>query len=249
MTFIVADTPDAPTSAPTSDLTETTGSQIKVDYAALLASENGGADISSYELQMYNKETGAWESLTGGLDDPSLSNSYTVTEGLKIGETYEFRYRAYNVNGAGDFSDIGYLVAAEEPSQPYAPEYVESDDTSVTLSFRPPASDGGSIITKYILEYSEFTTLNWQPITSYTDNSMSHKVTTLTPNVKYRFRIKCENDFGTSDPSSELVVVIASLPSKPDPVTKDQSGSSKSGTVLFILVKLKDIICIDMCVL
>ena len=236
MTFIVADTPDAPTNAPASDLTETTGSQIKVDYASLLSSENGGADISSYELQMYNKETGTWECLIGGLEDPSLSNSYTVTEGLKIGETFEFRYRAYNVNGAGDFSNIGYLVAAEEPSQPFALEHVESDDTSVTLSFRPPASDGGSIVTKYILEYSEFTTLNWQPITSYTDNSMSHKVTTLTPNVKYRFRIKCENDFRTSDPSSELVVVIASLPSKPDPVTKDQSRSSKFHCSCYLLV-------------
>ena len=88
--------------------------------------------------------------------------------------TYSFKYRAFNVNGAGDFSPIGYLVAPQRPSQPSAPEYVISDDTSVTLGFRPPSSNGGSIITKYVLKYSDFATLNWEIDTTYTDNSMSH---------------------------------------------------------------------------
>ncbi len=232
VTFVVAAAPNAPSSAPTSDLTETSGSQIKVVYAALATADNGGSDITSYELQMYDFDASTWESLIGNEDDISLSNSFIVTEGITIGNTYEFRYRAFNVNGASGWSDIGYLVAAEAPSQPSAPEYASSDDTSVTLSFRPPSSDGGSIITNYILQYSEFSTLNWNTVTTYTDNSMSHTVTVssglVTAHAKYRFRIMCENAFGTSDPSNELVVAIASLPSKPNAPTKVQSGSSKT---------------------
>lgn len=61
---------------------------------------------------------------------------------------------------------------------------------------------------------------------------MSHTVTTssglVTAHEKYRFRILCKNDFGTSDPSSEVVVAIASLPSQPSAPTKDQSGSSRT---------------------
>ena len=232
VTFVVAATPNTPLNAPTSDILQTTGSQIKINYAALLLSENGGTDITSYELQMYDKITSTWNSLIGGTNDPSLSNSFIISTGLKMGETYEFRYRAFNVNGASNWSNIGYLVAAEPPSQPSAPQYVSSNDSSVTLSFRPPTSDGGSIITSYTLQYSEFAILSWNPVTTYIDNSMSHTVTVASGLViahgKYRFRIYCTNDFGVSDPSSEVVVSIASLPSQPNAVTKDQLGSSQT---------------------
>lgn len=229
---MVAATPNTPTVAPTADISESSGSQIKVIYAALLTSENGGTDITSYELQVYNMDTSSWNSLIGSTDDPSLSNHFIFSSGLILGETYEFRYRVFNINGASNWSNIGYLVAAEAPSQPSAPEYVSSNDSSVTLSFRPPSSDGGSIITSYTLQFSDFTTISWNKVTTYYDNSMSHTVTVASGLViaheKYRFRIFCTNDFGTSAPSSEIVVSIASLPTQPNAVTKDQAGSSQT---------------------
>lgn len=192
VTFVVAARPNSPTSAPTSDIAETSGSQIKVVYPALSSSETGGSAITSYELQMYDRDTSTWTSLVGNSSDLSLATSFIVTDGINKGSTYTFRYRAFNANGAGGFSDLGYLVAAERPSQPSAPEYASSDDTSVKLSFRPPSSDGGSIITRYILEFSDFTTLNWQSVTTYTDNSMAHTVTVasglVVAHAKYRFR-------------------------------------------------------------
>lgn len=236
-TFVVAATPDTPTSAPTSDTTVTTGSLIKVDYAALSTSENGGSDITSYELQIYNITTSTWISLIGTKYEPSLSNTVIVESGIEMGETYAFRYRAWNINGAGSFSDISYLVAAEAPSQPSAPEYVKSNDTSITLSFTPPSSDGGSIITNYILEYSLFETLSWNPVTTYTDNSMSHTLDVadglITSYYKYRFRISAENAYGTSDPSSELVVAVAALPSQLTAPQKDADYSTKTSMYIY----------------
>ena len=127
-------------------------------------------------------------------------------------------------------SPIGYLVAAQRPSQPSAPEYVISDDTSVTLGFRPPSSNGDSIIIKYVLEFSDFATLNWQIDTTFTDNSMNHILAVssglVTSYQKYRFRIYWENAFGTSEYSDELALAIASLPSKWAAPTKSQSSST-----------------------
>jgi len=39
------------------------------------------------------------------------------------------RYRAWNVNGAGPWSASGYVMAAQPPSRPQAPTYVESSQT------------------------------------------------------------------------------------------------------------------------
>ena len=151
--------------------------------------------------------------MVGGTSAPSLTNTYTINSWITQGVTYSFKYRAFNVNVAGDFSPIGYLVAAQRPSQPSAPEYVISDDTSVTLGFRPPSSNGGSIITKYVLKYSDFATLNWQIDTTYTDNSMSYILAVssglVTSYQKYRFRIYWENAFETSDYLDELALAIA----------------------------------------
>ncbi len=45
---------------------------------------------------------------------------------------------------------------------------------------------------------------------------------------RYRLRVKAQNLFGDSDYSEELPVAIAPLPSQPDPITKDQTLSTKT---------------------
>lgn len=71
------------------------------------------------------------------------------------------RYRAWNINGAGQWSNSGYILAANKPSRPAIPAYVESDETSVTLAFSQSDDDGGLIIQEYELQISEFSETNW----------------------------------------------------------------------------------------
>lgn len=47
-----------------------------------------------------------------GVYENSLSDTFTVNDGIEKGKTYSFRYRARNVNGAGQYSDVAYLTAA-----------------------------------------------------------------------------------------------------------------------------------------
>jgi len=74
--------------------------------------ENGGSKILSYELEIYNNTLSEWTSIVGGEGNFSLANSFTHFKGITKGKTYMFRYRAWNINGPGPWSDIAYIKAA-----------------------------------------------------------------------------------------------------------------------------------------
>lgn len=65
---------------------------------------------------------------------------------------------------------------------------------------------------------------------------MSHQLTqaadSLTPYAEYRFRFYATNDYGDSDPSAELIVSVAPLPSKPAQVTKNQVYSTTTAIMV-----------------
>jgi hypothetical protein len=141
------------------------------------------------------------------------------------GTSYEYRYRGINVNGSGGWSPIGYLTAAQSPDRPPAPEYGSSTSTSITLLFSPTLDDGGSIITKIILEMATFEASIFAEVSTYTDNLMSHVLTQaddgLVTGSKYRFRLKSQNVFGTSRQSEEIILTCNPLPSQPSSITKN----------------------------
>jgi hypothetical protein len=60
-------------------------------------------------------------------------------------------YRARNINGWGQFSNAGYLFAADNPTKPHAPTLVSVTSTTISLQFYSPLSTGGSEITSYEL--------------------------------------------------------------------------------------------------
>jgi hypothetical protein len=76
-------------------------------------------------------------------------------------------YRAWNVNGAGPWSDFGFIIAAQVPSRPGTPTYISSDSNSITLGFSPSSNNGGLIITEMILQISNFLATDWTDVTSY----------------------------------------------------------------------------------
>jgi hypothetical protein len=73
---------------------------------------------------------------------------------------------------------------------------------------------------------------NWQAVSSYDGISLTHTLSTdtdsLIANAKYRFRIRAENAYGSSEWSATTDVAVAPLPSSPLAPTKIQELSSKS---------------------
>jgi len=83
-----------------------------LDYAAFALANNGGSIILSYELSIYDTKVQAWKVSTGGQGTPNLLVSHIIKNDIKKGETYTLRYRAWNVNGPGIWSENCYILAA-----------------------------------------------------------------------------------------------------------------------------------------
>jgi hypothetical protein len=66
VTLTLAAVPDKPTGLPTVNIEGTSIDRVRVDYAEMTVALNGGAEIVSYELQIYNFTLAAWVSLVGG---------------------------------------------------------------------------------------------------------------------------------------------------------------------------------------
>ena len=231
--FVLAAVPDQPTSSPTLDLAATSTSRVGVNYASFTtAGTDGGSPVLSYELQMYDYPSSAWATVRGGKGAFTLATSHTQEEGIERGKAYMFRYRAWNINGAGEFSDVSHLVAASRPVRPPRPAYGGSTAASLTLLFRPSSDDRGQMITRMELELSPLLATSWAPVATYDGISMSHVLTIeddgLTALAKYRFRLRAVNAYGASDYSPELVLTVAPLPGAFDAVTKVQLHSSST---------------------
>lgn len=77
-----------------------------------MVAENGGSPILGYELWRDDGNNGDFINLY--TVDTMLSLSYLDMK-VEKGVIYRYKYRARNVNGWGDFSDSGYLFAANVP--------------------------------------------------------------------------------------------------------------------------------------
>jgi hypothetical protein len=237
VSHVLAAVPDMPASAPTLNLEGTSTSTIHVDYSEFTTSMNGGSDILSYELQIYDYTTSTWLSIVGHEGDFTIAASFTAqNDFIEKGRAYMFRYRAWNVNGAGEWSEVSYLVAASTPARPPTPEYGSSTDSSITLLFAPSSDDGGKIITSMELQASPHLVTSWSDLTNYDGMSMSYTVTVANDGVvafnHYRFRIRVVNEYGNSEYSEEVVLSVAPLPSKLEAVTKVQGYSSDGSTMV-----------------
>ena len=76
-----------------------------------LDTQNGGSAILSYNLQ-WNAGSGEVNVNLAGYSTAYLHSFLTVTSGVTAGALYNFRYRARNVYGWGEFSDQVTIKAA-----------------------------------------------------------------------------------------------------------------------------------------
>jgi hypothetical protein len=83
------------------------------------------------------------------------------------------------------------------------------------------------MIDHYELEYSELTVTNWQQAHEYDGQSLIFTISSLTPNLKYRFRYRAVNQYGNSLWSPTLDLVVAPLPSQPAAPLRVSSSPSR----------------------
>lgn len=114
--------------------------------------------------------------------------------------------------------------------KPAPPQHIRVEDIApdcCTLFWQPPTSDGGSPITNYIVEKLDLRQSDgkWEKVSSFVRN-LSYTVGGLIKDNRYRFRVRAETQYGTSEPCELADVVVAKyqfeVPHQPEaPTVRD----------------------------
>lgn len=159
---------------------------------------SNGTAITSY-YYYWSVSGGAWT----GVSNSSVTFS-AVKSLLTNGSTYNFYVAASNAAGFGLSSDVVTTIPRTVPGVPTSVAAAVRTFDSVTVTFNPPASNGGNAITSYIV-----TPLLGGTIAQTTVSAASSPiiVTGLTPGRAYTYRVVASNDagIGTSATSASVI--------------------------------------------
>ncbi|KAE8739414.1 hypothetical protein FOCC_FOCC015100, partial [Frankliniella occidentalis] len=164
-------------------------------------SVSGGKPVTGYYVEKRERGTGDWVRCN---NYPTPNLTYTVPD-LREGNRYEFRVVAVNEAGPGKPSKPTEPITAEhqrlvpDPPEPPKPDRITKD--SVTLSWRPPRSDGGSKIKGYIVQKKLKGEPDWTDVNDVPVPETTFKVPNLKEGDDYQFRVIAVNDVGRSEPS------------------------------------------------
>ena len=197
-------TPMSMPSAPTGVVAMSTYFSVIVEWQAPL--DTGGSPVTNYSVYRGTSPGGeTWLATVGNLlqyTDISVAN----------GQTYYYFVTAINAVGEGARS---LEVRTTVPDHPSAPLNLmaASGTANVTLTWDPPASDGGCTITNYSIyrgfwSGGETLLMTVGIVTTYLD-------TDVTNGVAYFYRVTATNAIGEGPKSNEAMAVPSTLPSPP----------------------------------
>ena len=158
--------------------------------------DDGGEDVTRYEWRQGT--SGSWMDI--GL-------TFTKTVGsLTNGTTYTFQVRAINDVRYGPHASVtGRPIATLEAPGPPRNLKAQAGDVQVTLTWDPPASNGGATITGYQWSHGPN---NW--LTNQTTTTRTVTITNLNNGTAYTFYVRAGNSEGPGDPAS-----VTSTPAEP----------------------------------
>jgi hypothetical protein len=212
--FVFADLPETPTFAPTSDLSVSSESQLRIDIQVVAG--DGGSPILSYSLEVDDGAGEEFRVLFGTISD-TLSTSFTL-KNVTRGRVYRARYRVRNAIGFSDYSPIGYLLAASKPSAPPAPIFVAATSSTISIKLGPSLDNHGSVISAYEL-WADNGDLSsaFAKLESYTGVQTTFTIdqaieTSMVSGRVYRLKYRAVNEIGAGDFSSVTSIAMADKP-------------------------------------
>ncbi|PAV56317.1 hypothetical protein WR25_15732 isoform E [Diploscapter pachys] len=168
--------------------------------------DDGGEPIECYEVEKLDVESGRW------MPCAKVHDTKAHVDGLKKGQTYQFRVKAVNKEGASDplvtEKDTKAKNPYVEPGKPGTPDVTDWDADRVNLEWTPPESDGGAPITQYVIEKKGKHGRDWQECGKVAGDQTTAEILGLKEGEEYQFRVKAVNKAGpgeASDPSRKVV--------------------------------------------
>ena len=209
----------AVTSAPRDVLISTVSlTQIAIRWTAPLT--DGGSSVTDYIIEYSTNSGTSWSTFT---DNVNALTSIAVT-GLTNGTSYIFRVSAVNGAGTSAVSASSAVAAPGVASQPCCVDDAQIGPGYVAIRWEAPASDGGSPITNYIIEYSVNNGVSWTTWSGNTGvvgcvcRNVARTVSPLADGVAHIFRVRAQNAIGIglpsepSDPSTPWTPIAPGAP-------------------------------------
>lgn len=160
----------------------TTSSTISLDWKAVV--DDGGSPVTGYRV--------TWN---GGATTVGTTG-YTMT-GLSADTAYSIAVAAVNANGAGTPTQASARTAkASQAAVPGVPRNLAASnvqDTSVRLTWKAPASDGGSAVTGYRVVVNGVTT---------NVNGTTADISGLAAGTSYSANVAAVSDAGVGSPAT-----------------------------------------------
>ena len=164
--------------------------------------DDDGLDNAVFAYQWVRSELGSnSETDIAG----ATGSSYAVTSD-EAGKAIKVRVTFTDDAGNEEsLTSYGVIAAPALPGAPGRPDVSPRHSTSLDVSWTGPASDGGSAVTGYKVQWKEAAD-SWDTaadVSEATATETSHTITGLTDGTDYSVRVLAINDVGESPPSED----------------------------------------------
>ena len=191
--------------------------------------DDGGSALASFKVQ--------WKSGSETFDDAATnSRETTVTavsgttayettiSGLTNGTEYTVQVLVVNGNRASDNTSSPSNTASGTPStMPLAPESVtitNKGDRTLTVTWEPPANNGGSAITNYRVQWKDDDDTEWTtPTNEKGASDRQHVIENLTNGTLYTVQVLARNQNGLSTAYGQVTGTPSTKPQPPTDVS------------------------------
>ena len=208
-TYVPRHFPSKPPTPPTNVSASTDRNTIYIAYEALINGEDGGSDLSSYNIYMDDGMDGEFTQVDS--QGTSFLTWNTATT-LVTGNIYRLKYSGTNIHGEGPLSDEVQILVAEIPSAPTSLTRVDMEALAagqIRITWALPADEGGDPVTGYLvyLDNDLYLDARGDPtLNEFTFTSLNVAQT-------YTIGVSSVNDIGEG-PTATLSELAASVPMK-----------------------------------
>ncbi|KAE8296494.1 Immunoglobulin superfamily member 22 [Larimichthys crocea] len=188
---------------------ELSGKCIKMKWKA--PRDNGGKQVKSFVIERRVAGKKSWTRV-GDVDSCTTTFS---DDKVEEGQAYQYRIRAVNAEGMSDPLETEEVRAGEPvepPGTTSQPQVSNITKNTMTVSWTPPAHDGGAPVLGYILERRKKGSNMWLQVNRELHTDTKFMVEGLLDGMEYEFRVTSVNRAGTGSPSTISNAVLAKDP-------------------------------------
>ncbi len=191
-------------------------------------SDDGGAQISGYKIEVSPDGTSSWTNLVANSNSTALNYSHT---GLTAGVTRYYRVSAINSVATSQPSVITNATTgtATAPSAPTELSATAGGPNSIDLSWTAPLNNGGSDINAYLIEVSPNGISEWSNLVANTGSSATdYSDSGLTSGTTRYYRVSAISSGGIGSPSNVASATTseATSPDAPSSLTANATSTT-----------------------